>query len=189
MTSQDVIHSFYVPAFRLKYDVIPGRYTNLHFEATQTGEYHIFCTEYCGTGHSIMRGRVIVVEPREYQEWLAGGGPENTMVASGEQLFTQLGCVGCHRPDTAERAPILAGRFGQPVLLEGGETVIFDENYIRSSILFPQRHITAGYEPLMPSYEGRINEEQLVQLVAFIKGLPAGPAGPLEGQERIEPEQ
>lgn len=172
MISQDVIHSFYVPAFRLKYDVIPGRYTNLWFEATRTGEYRLFCAEYCGTQHAVMGGRVVVMEPRQYQEWLAVGSQTGAPMAdAGEQLFQQLGCSSCHAPDSGVRAPMLSGLFGQPVPLESGETVIADETYIRESILFPNEKVVAGYEPIMPSYEGRISEEQLLQLVSYIRSL------------------
>lgn len=195
MTSEDVIHSFYVPAFRLKYDAIPGRYTDLWFEATQVGEYHLFCTEYCGTLHSSMIGQVVVMEPRQYQEWLAANGTGTSMVSRGEQIFTQFGCSGCHRPEPSDRAPVLVGLFGQEVMLESGETVIADENYIRQSILQPQLQIVAGYPPIMPSFEGQISEEQLAQLVNYIKSLGNGNrpgensgADPIDNQERIEPQ-
>lgn len=191
MISQDVIHSFYIPAFRLKYDVLPGRYTNLSFEATQTGEYHLFCAEYCGTQHALMRGRVVVMEPWQYQEWLATGSQMGAPVAeAGEQLFQQLGCSSCHAPDSGIRAPVLAGLFGRPVPMADGEVVIADETYIRESILFPNRRIVAGYDPIMPSYEGRVSEEQLIQLVSYIISLGTdtgtGEITPGE-QQRIEP--
>jgi cytochrome c oxidase subunit 2 len=194
MTSEDVIHSAFVPAFRLKYDVLPGRYTSLWFEATRPGEYHLFCTEYCGTQHSGMIGSVIVMEPRQYQDWLSGSQTGAPMAQAGEQLFTQLGCSSCHADTSEVRAPQLAGLFGQPVPLEGGGSVTADENYIRESILFPMRQIVAGYEPIMPSYEGRISEEQLLELVSYIKSLgdaestgePASPAA-TEEPERNEP--
>jgi cytochrome c oxidase subunit 2 len=173
MASEDVIHSLYIPAFRLKYDVIPGRYTSLWFEASRTGEYHLFCAEYCGTQHSGMIGKVIVQEPRQYQEWLSGTQAGAPLAKSGEQVFQGLGCSGCHQPDSSERAPSLVGIFGQPVPLKSGDTVIADENYLRESILFPMEKVVAGYEPIMPTYEGRVSEEQLLALVAYIKSLSA----------------
>lgn len=171
MTSQDVIHSFYVPAFRLKQDVIPGRYTELWFEATKTGEFHLFCAEYCGTNHAEMIGKVIVMDPRAYQEWLAGQPVGVSMVQAGEELFTQLGCSGCHVAGAGVRAPALAGVFGSEVRLASGETVVADEAYIRESILFPQEKIVDGYDPIMPSYQGRVSEEQIMQLIAYIRSL------------------
>ncbi len=177
MISQDVIHSFYVPAFRVKMDVVPGRYTTAWFEATQTGEYDLFCAEYCGAQHAGMIGRVVVMEPREYEEWLSGGriadAPEAAGVeeATGEQLFQQLGCAGCHVTEGTGVGPSLEGIFGEPVRLEGGETVIADENYIRESILFPNRRIVEGYEPVMPSYQGQVTEEQILLLIEYIQSL------------------
>ncbi|NLG72409.1 MAG: cytochrome c oxidase subunit II [Chloroflexi bacterium] len=178
MISQDVIHSFFIPAFRLKYDVIPGRYTNLWFEATRPGEYHLFCAEYCGTNHSRMIGKVVVMEQSDYQAWLSSGtAAEVPLSDAGEQLFSQLGCSGCHTGEPNATAPDLAGIFGQPRPLESGENVIADESYIRESILFPSEKIVAGYAPIMPTYEGRITEEQLLELVAYIQSLGAGAEG------------
>lgn len=178
MISQDVIHSFFVPAFRLKFDVLPGRYTTMWFEATEPGEYHIFCAEYCGTNHSRMRGQVVVMTPAEYERWLSEGGqagePGLPLAQAGEQLFTQLGCSGCHAAESNERAPTLAGLFGQQVPLDDGSTVLADEAYIRESILFPNERVVAGYQPIMPTYEGRIDEEQLLQLVEYIRSLGDG---------------
>ncbi len=140
MSSQDVIHSFYVPAFRIKADVLPGRYTSTWFRPTKVGTYHLFCAEYCGTDHSGMIGQVIVMEPAAYQAWLSGGGATTgTLASNGEQLFQQLGCATCHRSDTQGRGPNLIGIFGKPVLLDDGRTVMADENYIRESILNPRR--------------------------------------------------
>lgn len=182
MTSQDVIHSLYVPAFRTKYDVIPGRYTNLWFEATRPGVYHLFCAEFCGTDHSGMRGQVVVMEPREYQRWLAENGTGASLPEHGAALFAQLGCDSCHGPDTGNRAPELAGRFGHNVHLESGGTVAFDENYIMESILRPGAKIAAGYDPIMPTYQGQITEIELAQLVSYIKSLsePVVVAGSIE---------
>lgn len=174
MASQDVIHSFYVPAFRLKYDVIPGRFTHMWFEATKTGEFHIFCAEYCGTNHAQMTGTITVMEPREYQEWLSDQRVGASLAATGERLFTQLGCTGCHVAGAGERAPQLEGIFGTEVQLQSGETVTVDENYIRESIIFPQRKIVAGYEPIMPTFEGRVSEEQILELIAYIRSLGGG---------------
>jgi cytochrome c oxidase subunit 2 len=146
MTSEDVIHSFYVPAFRLKQDVIPGRYTYLWFQATKVGEYHLFCAEFCGTNHS-------------------------EMAEEGKQLFTQLGCAHCHAPESGVQAPNLNGLFGQTVPLSNGASVQADEDYIRQSIFFPKAKVVAGYTPIMPTYEGKLTEEQVLQLVAYIKSI------------------
>ncbi len=176
MTSQDVIHSFYIPAFRVKQDVIPGRYTTLWFTATRTGEYHLFCAEYCGTSHSQMRGTVIVMEPHEYAAWLSNGSSTGqTLAESGQQLFTQLGCANCHTNQAGVRAPDLTGLFGQTVPLSDGASVVADEDYIRESIFFPKAKVVAGYEPIMPTFEGRVSEEQVLQLVAFIRSLGTTP--------------
>ncbi len=154
MTSQDVIHSFYVPAFRLKQDVIPGRYTTMWFKATKSGTYHLFCAQYCGTQHSGMIGEVVVMEPAEYQTWLSGGVPTGSLAQNGQTLFTQLGCSTCHRFDVQGRGPNLTGAYGKPVLLEDGRTVIADENYVRESILVPGAKIVSGFKPVMPSFQG-----------------------------------
>jgi cytochrome c oxidase subunit 2 len=166
MASQDVIHSFYVPAFRVKQDVIPGRYTSVWFEATKPGTYHLFCTEYCGTQHSGMIGKVIVMEPARYEAWLAGTSDEPA-AASGERLFNAFGCATCH----GQRAPTLAGIWGQPRRLADGRTVTADEAYMRESILYSTEKIVEGFQPIMPSYRGQISEEQLMHLLAYIKSL------------------
>jgi cytochrome c oxidase subunit 2 len=178
------MHSLYVPEFRLKYDVIPGRYTNLFFEATQAGEFNIFCTEFCGTDHSRMIGKVIVMEPREYQAWLSSSGGAagvQPMTSTGEQVFQEMGCMSCHVDGAGTIAPSLEGLFGQLVTLEGGQTLTADESYLRESILLPQEKIVAGYNPIMPSYQGRISEEQLIQLVEYISSL-GGESGTGETQ-------
>jgi cytochrome c oxidase subunit II len=177
MTSQDVIHSFYIPAFRMKQDVLPGRYTTAWFRATKPGTYHLFCSQYCGTMHSGMIGQVVVMEPAQYQAWLSGGGTTGSLTASGESLFQQLGCTTCHRADTQGRGPSLAGIFGKPVQLEDGRTVVADENYIRESILSPSAKIVSGFKPIMPVFQGLIGEEQLNALVAYIKSLSPAPSG------------
>ncbi len=175
MISQDVIHSFYVPAFRMKQDVLPGRYTQAWFEATQTGEFHLFCAEYCGTNHSRMIGRVIVMEPDEYQAWLAGGSPSESPVVAGQRLFEQLRCDSCHLAAGGEqsRGPSLANLAGKPVTLTTGDQVTADDNYLRESILRSATKVVAGYQPIMPSYEGQIGEEQVLQLIAYIRSMGA----------------
>jgi cytochrome c oxidase subunit 2 len=171
MTSQDVIHSFYVPAFRTKMDVVPGRYTTTWFEATRTGDYHLFCAEYCGTVHAGMSGRVSVMKPTQYEQWLGGDHPGEPMAMAGGRLFEQLGCGTCHRDDAGGRGPGLRGLFGRTVELQSGERVIVDERYIRDSILNPRAQIVAGYPPIMPPYEGQISEEGLLQIIMHIKSL------------------
>jgi cytochrome c oxidase subunit II len=170
MTSEDVIHSFFVPAFRIKKDVLPGRYTSLWFEATKPGEYHLFCTQYCGTQHAGMIGRVVVMKPVDYQRWLGGAAGES-LVSAGEKLFQQEGCQGCHRADGSGLGPSLLGVFGRPVQLQSGETVIANEDYIRESILNPMAKIVTGYQPIMPTFQGRISEEALMRIIAYIKSL------------------
>jgi cytochrome c oxidase subunit II len=170
MTSEDVIHSFFIPAFRIKKDVLPGRYTTIWFEATKPGEYHLFCTQYCGTNHAAMIGRVVVMKPVDYERWLGGAAGES-MVSAGERLFQAEGCIGCHRLDGTGPAPSLVGVFGKPVQLQGGETVTADADYIRESILSPMAKIVAGYQPIMPTFQGRLSEEQLLRLIAYIKSL------------------
>jgi len=180
MTSQDVIHSFYVPAFRIKQDVLPGRYTTAWFHATRPGTYHLFCAEYCGTAHSGMIGQVVVMDPAQYAGWLSGGATFGSLAANGESIFQQLGCPTCHRFDVQGRGPNLRGIFDKPVQLEDGRSVIADENYIRESVLSPSAKIVSGFKPIMPTFQGLVNEEQLTALVAYIKSLtppPTGPAG------------
>ncbi len=171
MISEDVIHSFYIPAARVKADVLPGRYTRLWFEPTKAGEYHLFCAEYCGTKHSAMIGKVIVMPPVEYERWLSGGAGSEPLDVAGERLFGQLGCQSCHGAEGNQRGPSLAGVFGSKVQLQDGRVIVSDENYIRESILNPKAKIVAGYEPLMPTYEGQVSEEQLIQLISYLKTL------------------
>lgn len=177
MTSQDVIHSFYVPAFRIKQDVLPGRYTTAWFRATKPGTYHLFCAEYCGTMHSGMVGDVVVMEPAQYQTWLSGGAAAGSLSNTGQGLFQSLGCSTCHRLDTQGRGPNLTGVFGKPVLLEDGRTVTADENYVRESILSPTAKVVSGFKPIMPPFQGIVSEEQLNALVAYVKSLSAQPSG------------
>jgi cytochrome c oxidase subunit II len=171
MTSEDVIHSFYMPAFRVKFDVLPGRYTTAWFNPTKPGKYHLFCAEYCGTQHSGMIGWIYVMEPAEYERWLAGGPAGESLASSGEKLFQERGCANCHRTDKPGRCPDLVGVFGQPVQLTTGETVKADEAYIRESILNPSAKIVAGYQNIMPSFQGLVTEEELLQLIEYIKSL------------------
>ena len=170
MTSQDVIHSFFVPAFRMKQDVLPGRYTVVWFRAIKPGTYHLFCAEYCGTQHSGMIGSIVVMDPAQYEAWM-NGGSTGPLSATGEKIFAELGCATCHRSDTQGRGPNLQGVFGKPVLLEDGRTVIADENYVRESILDPGAKIVNGFKPVMPTFQGLVSEEQLNALVAFVKSL------------------
>jgi len=171
MTSEDVIHSFFVPAFRVKMDVLPGKYTTAWFEAVKPGQYHLFCAEYCGTSHSQMGGWVHVMEPAEYERWLAGDKPGESMAAAGERLYQRLGCQACHLKEGSGRAPSLVGIYGKPVQLATGQKVIADDGYVRESILNPQAKLVTGYPPIMPTFKGLVNEEQLTQLLAYIKSL------------------
>ena len=173
MASEDVIHSLYIPAFRVKRDVVPGRYSTLWFEATKTGTYHLFCAEYCGTQHSGMGGQVVVMEPAQYEEWLGGAAlaaPQAT-AAMGEKLFLQYGCSTCHLPDDQSRAPSLQGLFGRDVHLQDADNLVADEGYIRESILNPQAWIVEGFFPIMPPYQGHISEEEVLQIIAYIRSL------------------
>jgi cytochrome c oxidase subunit II len=175
MTSQDVIHDFYIPAFRVKKDVLPGRYTSLWFQATKTGTYHLFCGQYCGTDHSQMIGWVYVMTPTDYAAWLAGSTKQESMAQAGQRLFDQLGCVTCHASDGSGRGPSLAGLYGKSQKLASGETRVFDETLIRQAILFPNSVLLPRYAPIMPTFQGQINEEQMLQLIAHIRSL-----GPVE---------
>lgn len=172
MTSEDVIHDLYVPAFRVKADVIPGRYSTIWFTATTPGEYHLFCAEYCGTKHSGMTGKVVVMEASAYQAWLTGGAGQMSLTARGAKLYQDLACNTCHLESGSGRGPSLHGVFGRPVKLADGTEVLVDEGYLRESILNPQAKITAGFQPQMPTFQGLVNEEGLLGLIAYIKTLP-----------------
>jgi cytochrome c oxidase subunit 2 len=176
MTSEDVIHSFYLPAFRTKLDVVPGRYGELWFEPTKTGRFHLFCAEYCGTKHSGMIGSIYVMEPQEYQAWLSGGGGEGSLSQNGQKLFEELACTNCHKPDSTGRCPSLVELFGKPVRLTDGRTVTVDEAYIRESILQPTAKVVAGYQPVMPTFQGLVSEEGILQLIEYIKSIGPKPA-------------
>jgi cytochrome c oxidase subunit 2 len=170
MTSQDVIHSFFIPAFRIKQDVLPGRYTVAWFRATKPGTYHLFCAEYCGTQHSGMVGDIVVLPPGQYETWM-NGGSTGPLSATGEKIFGELGCATCHRSDIQGRGPNLHGVFGKPVQLEDGRTVTADENYLRECILDPGAKRVKGFQPIMPTFQGLVSEEQVNALVAYIKSI------------------
>lgn len=171
MTSQDVIHSFFVPAFRVKQDVVPGKYTSEWFKPTRTGEYHLFCSQFCGTQHSQMIGRVVVMEPRAYEIWLKSGEPTESIALAGQRLFHDRGCSGCHAPNSQFHAPLLEGFYGKPVPLSNGIVVTADDQYIRDSILQPARQIAAGYDNIMPSFTGHISEEEIMEIIAYLKSI------------------
>jgi cytochrome c oxidase subunit 2 len=182
MTSEDVIHSFYIPAFRVKKDVVPGTYNMTWFQATKTGEYHLFCAQYCGTKHSGMVGSIIVLEPAAFQEWLAGGPPPVSPVEAGRKLFNDLACATCHQTESLARGPRLDGIYGRKTMLSTGEKVVADEAYLRESILRPADKVVAGYAPVMPTYQGLIGEGDMLNLIAYLRSLkavvetPASPA-------------
>jgi cytochrome c oxidase subunit 2 len=171
MTSEDVIHSFFVPAFRVKQDVLPGRYTSLWFQATAAGEYHLFCSQYCGTDHAQMIGTVVAMEDADYQRWLGGGAAEGTMASAGERLFNRLGCATCHLESGQGRGPVLGGIYGRGIGLANGRVATADEDYLRESILNPGAKIVGGYPNVMPTYQGQVTEEELMQLMAYIKSV------------------
>ena len=171
MTSEDVIHDFFVPAFRMKQDVVPGRYATAWFQATRPGRYHLFCSQYCGTKHSAMIGWIDVMEPVAYQDWLSGGAGGESLAAAGAKLFVQHACNTCHRSDSLARGPNLEGLFGKSVRLADGRTLVDDESYIRESIVNPNAKMVAGFQPIMPTFQGLISEEGLLQLVSYIKSL------------------
>ncbi|HUL34742.1 MAG TPA: cytochrome c oxidase subunit II [Candidatus Eisenbacteria bacterium] len=173
--SEDVIHDFYVPAFRVKMDVVPGRYNTMWFRPTKVGKYHFFCSQYCGTNHAIMGGWVTVMDPAEYAAWLSGESGDVNPVSAGEKLFTQLACVTCHLGNGTGRAPSLNGVYGARVRLADGSLVTADDGYIRESILQPKAKIVAGYQPVMPTFQGLVTEEQIVNLTAYIKSLQSQP--------------
>jgi cytochrome c oxidase subunit 2 len=169
MISQDVIHSLYLPAFRVQMETLPARYTQLWFTADRPGQYRLYCSEYCGTDHSVMDGVLTVMTPHDYEHWLTQAGSSQSLAASGKRLFASYGCSGCHGAASTVRAPTLAGLSGRPVPLEGGGTRIADDTYLRDKILNPDHNLIAGYKQVMPSYNGVIPEDELMQLIAFIK--------------------
>jgi len=173
MTSEDVIHDFFVPAFRVKRDVLPGQYETMWFRPDRIGTYHLFCSQFCGTAHSSMIGDVVVMSAQDYAGWLTTSGGGETLAAQGKGLFVRYGCAGCHLGGGTVRAPSLAGLYGSPVPLSDGGTVIADDRYIRDSIMYPKSQIVASYEPIMPSFANVIGEDDLVRLVAYIHSLAA----------------
>jgi cytochrome c oxidase subunit 2 len=195
MTTEDVIHSFFVPAFRVKMDVVPGKYSTIWFEPTKAGRYHLFCAEFCGTSHSGMIGWIDEMEAPEYQAWLSGGADGGSLAAAGEKLFQQLACNTCHKSDGSGRGPALQGVFGKPVGLADGRKVDADEAYLRESITNPKAKVVTGYEAIMPTFQGQVSEEQLLQLIAYIRSLasvqgPAPqPAGPADSSTTRQPER
>jgi len=182
MATEDVIHSLFFPDFRIKQDVVPGpnRYTYMWMQPTKPGKYHIYCAEYCGTSHSGMIGWLYVMEPQDYQAWLSGGAAEGTLASKGEKVFNDFGCITCHRADAQGRGPVLENLMGKQQQLDNGQTVTVDESYLRESILNPHAKIVAGFQPIMPTFQGQISEDQLMQVVAYIKSL--SPAGGASGQ-------
>jgi cytochrome c oxidase subunit 2 len=177
MISEDVIHDFFVPAFRVHVDVLPSRYTTYWFQADKTGTFHLFCGQYCGVEHAYMVGKIVVLEPKEYERWLAGVRPGRAPLRTGEELFLASACNTCHRSDSSARAPILNGLWGKSVKLLDGSKVTADDGYIRDSILNPQAKIVAGYQPIMPTFKGVLSEEELLTLVEYVKKLPPPAAG------------
>ena len=176
MTSEDAIHSFYVPAFRTKQDVLPGRYTMTWFEATKPGKYHLFCAEYCGTKHSGMIGWIYAMEPQDYQRWLTQGAAEGSLASQGEKFFHQFGCSNCHHLQNQGRCPNLRDLYNHPVQIDGGETVVADDSYIRESILDPNAKVVYGFQPnVMPNFTGQLNESQVLALISYIKALGPQP--------------
>ena len=180
MTSEDVIHDFFVPAFRVKKDVLPGRYTMLWFEATKLGTFHLFCAQYCGAFHAGMIGSIIVQEPDEYERWLAGGAPGESVEQAGEKVFQASGCPTCHVADGTGLGPSLVGVYGNPVKLTTGETVTADDAYMRESILLPKAKIVLGYSPIMPSFQGQMTDEQLNNVIAYLRALGKAQPKPKE---------
>ena len=178
LTSEDVIHSVFIPAFRLKQDVVPGKTVSTWFEATRAGTYHLFCSQFCGTAHAAMTAEVIAQSPEDYAAWLSSAEAQGEPVARGRRLLLRYGCASCHSVGSPVRAPLLEGRYGQLVPVEGGRTVRVDDVYLRDSILEPGKEIAAGYQPLMPSFKGVIPESDLIELIAYIKSLTPPPDRP-----------
>jgi cytochrome c oxidase subunit 2 len=180
MTSEDVIHSLFIPDFRIHMDLLPERYTSVWFQATRVGMYRLFCSQYCGTSHAGMSGVVVVMEPADYEKWLHQGA-EGSMALEGRKTFMKYECITCHSANSDGRAPVLEELFGKTVIFNDGQTEKADENYIRESILYPSAKIVAGYENIMPTFKGSVDEDDIFQLIAFIKSLKHG-----ETPERVE---
>ena len=188
MTSEDVLHSFFVPAFRVKQDVVPGRYSQLWFQARDVGTYHLFCAEFCGTNHSGMIGTVTVMEPGDYEKWLKTGNYEGGLAAAGERQFVLHGCSGCHGKNASVRAPLLDGVYGKPVAIQiprpgvpiekvEAETIVADDRYIHDSIVLPEKEVAAGYKPIMPTFKNQLTEAEIVQIIAYLKSLETSNGG------------
>jgi cytochrome c oxidase subunit 2 len=171
MTSQDVIHDMYLPALRLKQDILPDRYTYLWFKPNRTGTFHFTCAEFCGTDHSVMSGRLVITSPQDYARWTSAQPEGDDLAHQGAALFRSLGCSGCHTPGSTVHAPDLHGLYGRPVQLADGRTVTADEAYLRDSILLPAKNRVAGFPPLMPNFTGTVSEGQVIELVAYLKSL------------------
>ena len=171
LTSQDVIHDFFIPAFRVKRDATPGRYSSMWFQATKTGTFHFFCAQYCGQGHAAMIGWVHVMSPEDYAAWLSGSNRGESMTQAGERLFQQYGCATCHVADGTGRGPSLVGQFGKPQKLRDGQTLLVDEAFLRRAITQPNSMPIPVYAPVMPSFQGQLNEEQILQLISYVKSL------------------
>jgi cytochrome c oxidase subunit 2 len=182
LISQDVIHDFFVPAFRVKQDVLPNRYVYSWFTATRPGTYHLFCSQYCGTNHSAMVGEVVVMKPEDYAEWLASGKAEGSLASMGEKLFQEFSCTTCHRPDSGARGPNLQGLYGRPVRLCDNRVVVADDNYIRESILNPNANVVAGFQPIMPTFQGVVSEEGLIQITEYIKHMSQQESEPINNR-------
>jgi cytochrome c oxidase subunit 2 len=178
LSSEDVVHSFYVPAFRIKHDAVPGTYNSFWFRAVKAGTYPLFCSQYCGKDHSLMIGQVIAMAPKDFATWQQRGQPAGDLAAQGEALFHEVGCSGCHALNSTFHAPLLDGLYGKPVALEGGQIVVADRQYLRDSILLPQKQIAAGFAPIMPTYQGQLSEEQVNELVAYLMSLANKPGTP-----------
>ncbi|MGH9571109.1 MAG: cytochrome c oxidase subunit II [Candidatus Angelobacter sp.] len=182
LISQDVIHDFFVPAFRVKQDVLPNRYVYSWFTATRPGTYHLFCSQYCGTNHSAMVGEVVVMKPEDYAEWLASGKAEGSLASMGEKLFQEFSCTTCHRPDSGARGPNLQGLYGRPVRLSDNRVIVADDNYIRESILNPNAKVVAGFQPIMPTFQGVVSEEGLIQITEYIKHMSQQESEPINNR-------
>jgi cytochrome c oxidase subunit 2 len=173
LTSEDVIHSFFVPDFRVHMDVLPDRYTSVWFEATDPGTYHLFCSQYCGTGHATMIGTVHVLKKTDYQRWIQSHA-EGSLALEGRKIFLRYRCLSCHSADERARAPVLEDLYQKPVRLRNGQTVIADDTYIRDSILYPGKQIVEGWDNIMPSFKGQIDEQEIIALIAYIQSLRRG---------------
>jgi cytochrome c oxidase subunit 2 len=169
LSTEDVIHSFYVPAFRIKQDAVPGRYTTIRFTPTKAGTYRLHCAEYCGTDHARMGGRVIVMAAAEFSRWQSSGSESRSLAARGFDLFREKGCSGCHDRRSTVHAPDLENVYGRVVHLADGRAVVADEPYLRDSMLLPKRDVVAGYAPIMPSFQGQLDEGEIAALIAFLK--------------------